>query len=71
MEKLWMGEAMIMLATPTPDYQSPKHHKQVCVMQQQNGTIHPILSMVFSCMSPILKHTIVVQKKWVLFYFPG
>jgi len=25
-----MGESLIMLASPTPDYQSPKHHRSVC-----------------------------------------
>jgi uncharacterized glyoxalase superfamily protein PhnB len=28
--ELVMGDGLIMLATPTPDYQSPKHHRQVC-----------------------------------------
>ena len=25
-----MGDSIIMLASPTPDYQSPKHHRQLC-----------------------------------------
>jgi uncharacterized glyoxalase superfamily protein PhnB len=25
-----MGDAIIMLASPTPDYQSPKHHREIC-----------------------------------------
>lgn len=25
-----LGNAVIMLATPTPDYQNPKHHRQSC-----------------------------------------
>jgi PhnB protein len=24
------GSAVIMLATPTPDYQSPQHHRETC-----------------------------------------
>ncbi|RPI51376.1 MAG: glyoxalase/bleomycin resistance/extradiol dioxygenase family protein [Chloroflexi bacterium] len=24
------GDGLIMLATPTPDYESPKHHRQTC-----------------------------------------
>ena len=28
--ELTMGESMIMLAEPTPYYQSPKHHREVC-----------------------------------------
>src|SRR5213593_1942863 len=25
-----LGDGLIMLANPTPDYQSPKHHAEVC-----------------------------------------
>ena len=28
--ELEAGDAIIMLATPTPDYQSPKHHRETC-----------------------------------------
>jgi PhnB protein len=24
------GDGIIMLATPTPDYESPKHHREIC-----------------------------------------
>jgi uncharacterized glyoxalase superfamily protein PhnB len=28
--EITLGDGIIMLASPTPDYQSPKHHRQVC-----------------------------------------
>ena len=28
--EITLGDGVIMLASPTPDYQSPKHHRQVC-----------------------------------------
>ena len=28
--ELQVGDAIIMLATPTPDYESPKHHREHC-----------------------------------------
>lgn len=28
--ELELGEGVVMLATPTPDYQGPKHHREVC-----------------------------------------
>ena len=28
--ELKLGEGRIFLATPTPDYQSPKHHRETC-----------------------------------------
>lgn len=28
--ELEVGDAIIMLATPTPDYQGPKHHRENC-----------------------------------------
>lgn len=29
--ELVFGDGLIMLATPTPDYQSPKHHRSTCI----------------------------------------
>jgi len=34
-----MGENMIMLASPTPDYQSPRHHREAC---QQAAKWHEV-----------------------------
>jgi uncharacterized glyoxalase superfamily protein PhnB len=28
--EMQMGDAMIMLASPTPDYEAPKHHRESC-----------------------------------------
>jgi PhnB protein len=28
--ELVLGEGIIMLACPTPDYQSPRHHREIC-----------------------------------------
>jgi PhnB protein len=28
--ELEVGDAIIMLASPTPDYESPKHHRETC-----------------------------------------
>ena len=28
--EITLGDGVIMLATPTPDYQGPKHHRQTC-----------------------------------------
>jgi uncharacterized glyoxalase superfamily protein PhnB len=32
--EMMAGSSMIMLATPTPDYESPKHHRQHCERAQ-------------------------------------
>ena len=43
------GDGLIMLASPTPDYQSPKHHREVC-KQVRSGRRFPGSSMAYSSM---------------------
>jgi uncharacterized glyoxalase superfamily protein PhnB len=33
------GDGLIMLASPTPDYQGPKHHREVCDQAKQWSTV--------------------------------
>jgi uncharacterized glyoxalase superfamily protein PhnB len=33
--QLEVGEGLIMLAAPTPDYQSPKHHREECAAAER------------------------------------
>ena len=41
------GDGMIMLASPTPDYRGPKHHREVCE-QGRKWSDEPGLSTVSS-----------------------
>jgi len=41
-----MGDSIIMLATPTPDYQSPNHHKQNCEAAAKWQTVPYIINGV-------------------------
>jgi len=34
-----VGNCLIMLASPTPDYESPKHHRQTCQQMRKWSTV--------------------------------
>lgn len=40
------GDGVIMLATPTPDYQSPKHHRETCAQARKWLTVPWIIDGV-------------------------
>lgn len=40
------GDGGIMLATPTPDYQSPKHHRETCAQARKWSTVPWIIDGV-------------------------
>lgn len=40
------GDGVIMLATPTPDYQSPKHHRETCAQARKWSTVPWIIDGV-------------------------
>ena len=44
--ELEVGNAIIMLATPTPDYQSPKHHRETCEAARKWSTVPYIIDGV-------------------------
>lgn len=41
--ELTLGDGVIMLATPTPDYQSPKHHRETCSAAAKWSTVPYII----------------------------
>ena len=40
------GDGVIMLGTPTPDYESPKHHRQTCDQARKWSTVPWIIDGV-------------------------
>lgn len=40
------GDGVIMLATPTPDYQSPKHHRETCAQARKWSEVPYIIDGV-------------------------
>jgi hypothetical protein len=56
-----MGDHIIMLAEPTPDYQSPKYHRNEC-QAAANGPKCRILSMAFWFMWMMWSNTLKMQK---------
>ena len=44
--ELEVGEGVIMLATPTPDYESPKHHREHCAAARKWSEVPYIIDGV-------------------------
>lgn len=44
--ELEAGDGVIMLATPTPDYQSPKHHRETCAQARKWSAVPWIIDGV-------------------------
>ena len=44
--ELEAGDSIIMLATPTPDYESPRHHREHCAAARKWSTVPYIIDGV-------------------------
>ena len=51
-----MGDSIIMLASPTPDYQSPKHHRQVCKEAAKWYTVPYVINGVLVYVDDVRLH---------------
>lgn len=54
--ELMLGNSMIMLSTPTPDYQSPKHHRQVCEAAAKWYKVPYIINGILVLVDDLEKH---------------
>ena len=50
------GDGLIMLASPTPDYHSPKHHREVCEQARQWFTVPWIVDGVLVYVDGLDRH---------------
>ena len=50
------GDGMIMLATPTPDYQSPKHHREECDPARKWSSVPYIIDGVLVYVADVSAH---------------
>jgi uncharacterized glyoxalase superfamily protein PhnB len=50
------GNGLIMLASPTPDYQSPKRHRQVCEQARRWSTVPWIIDGVLVYVADVEQH---------------
>ena len=50
------GDGIIMLATPTPDYQSPKHHRETCEAARKWSSVPYIIDGVLVQVDDITAH---------------
>ena len=51
-----MGDSIIMLASPTPGYQSPKHHRQVCEQAAKWYSVPYIINGVLVYVDDVRTH---------------
>jgi PhnB protein len=54
--ELAMGSSVVMLASPTPDYQCPKHHRQVCKEADKWYQVPYIINGVLVLVDDIVQH---------------
>lgn len=54
--ELVMGEGVIMLASPTPNYQSPKHHREECKAAAKWYEVPYVINGVLVYVDDIEKH---------------
>lgn len=45
-----------MLASPTPDYQSPRHHRQVCEATARYSAVPYIINGLLVCIDDVKNH---------------
>jgi uncharacterized glyoxalase superfamily protein PhnB len=50
------GDGLIMLATPTPDYQNPKRHRDHCEPARRWSTVPWIIDGVLVCVANLDEH---------------
>jgi uncharacterized glyoxalase superfamily protein PhnB len=51
-----MGDSLVMLAEPTPDYQSPKHHVENCAIAAKAYTVPYIINGVLVYVDDVKAH---------------
>jgi uncharacterized glyoxalase superfamily protein PhnB len=54
--ELAMGDSIVMLAEPTPDYQSPKHHVQNCATTAKAYSVPYIINGVLVYVDDVKQH---------------
>jgi PhnB protein len=50
------GDGLIMLASPTPEYRSPKHHREVCEQARKWSTVPWIIDGVLVFVDDLDRH---------------
>jgi PhnB protein len=54
--EMMAGDGLIMLASPTPDYRSPKHHREACEQARKWSTVPWIIDGVLVYVDDIDSH---------------
>jgi len=54
--ELTLGDGIVMLASPTPDYQSPKHHRTICKDAAKWYKVSYIINGILVYVDDVQKH---------------
>jgi uncharacterized glyoxalase superfamily protein PhnB len=54
--ELTLGDGVVMLASPTPDYQSPKHHRIICKDAAKWYQVSYIINGILVYVDDVQKH---------------
>ena len=54
--EITLGDGIVMLSSPTPDYQSPKHHRQVCEDTAKYYSVPYIINGLLVCVDDVKNH---------------
>jgi uncharacterized glyoxalase superfamily protein PhnB len=54
--EITLGDGMVMLASPTPDYQSPKHHREICKDTAEFYKVPYIINGILVHVDDVEKH---------------
>jgi PhnB protein len=54
--EITLGEGIIMLASPTPDYQSPKHHREVCADTARYYSVPYVINGILVYVNDVREH---------------
>ncbi|HEX8022881.1 VOC family protein [Mucilaginibacter sp.] len=75
--ELKMGDSLVMLAEPTPNYQSPAHHAQNCDIAAKWSTVPYIINGVLVYVDDVEQHYATAKHKGAIilseleYGFPG
>jgi uncharacterized glyoxalase superfamily protein PhnB len=54
--EMWAGDGMIMFASPTPDYQGPKRHRETCPQAAKWSTVPWVIDGVLVFVPDLERH---------------
>ena len=61
--EITMGDGVIMLASPTPDYQSPKRHREICEDTARYYSVPYIINGILDYVDDVREHFRIAKER--------